>query len=129
MPSRLSLTALLVRDYDEAIGFYVGKLGFTLTADTDQGGGKRWVVVTPSAGGAGLLLAKASGPKQVARVGDPAGGRVTMFLETDDFAGDHARMRAAGVRFLEAPRHEPYGVVAVFEDLYGNRWDLIEPKA
>jgi len=129
MPMRLSLTALLVGDYDEAIGFYVGKLGFTLTANTDQGGGKRWVVVTPSGGGTGLLLARATGPVQAARIGDPGGGRVMLFLETDDFAGDHARMEAAGVRFLEPPRHEPYGVVAVFEDLYGNRWDLIEPKA
>lgn len=129
MPTQLSLSALLVRDYDEAVDFYVGKLGFTLSADTDQGGGKRWVVVTPSAGGTGILLAKAAGAEQAARVGDPGGGRVMLFLRTDDFAGDHARMQAAGVRFLEAPRTEPYGVVAVFEDLYGNRWDLIEPKA
>jgi catechol 2,3-dioxygenase-like lactoylglutathione lyase family enzyme len=126
---RLSLTALLVRDYDEAIGFFVGKLGFVLTADTDQGAGKRWVVVTPPGGDAGLLLARPVDPVQAARIGDQGGGRVMMFLETDDFAGDHARMQAAGVRFLEAPRREPYGTVAVFEDLYGNRWDLIEPKA
>jgi catechol 2,3-dioxygenase-like lactoylglutathione lyase family enzyme len=130
---KLTLTALLVRDYDEAIAFYVGKAGFTLTADTDRGGGKRWVVVTPpddstGEGGPGLLLAKAVGPEQVARIGDQTGGRVFLFLQTDDFARDHGRMSAAGVRFLEAPRHEPYGVVAVFEDLYGNRWDLIEPK-
>ena len=125
---KLTLTALLVADYDEAIAFYVGKLGFTLTVDTDQGGGKRWVVVTPGAGGPGLLLAKASGAEQAARIGDQTGGRVFLFLETDDFARDHARMQAAGVKFLEAPRHEPYGVVAVFEDLYGNRWDLIEPR-
>ena len=125
---KLALTALLVRDYDEAIAFYVGKLGFTLTADTNQGAGKRWVVAAPGAGGPGLLLAKAAGPDQVARIGDQTGGRVFLFLETDDFARDHARMQAAGVRFLEAPRHEPYGAVAVFEDLYGNRWDLIEPK-
>jgi catechol 2,3-dioxygenase-like lactoylglutathione lyase family enzyme len=125
---KLTLTALLVCDYDEAIAFYVGKLGFTLSADTDQGGGKRWVVVTPGADGPGLLLAKAAGQDQAARIGDQTGGRVFMFLETDDFARDHARMAAAGVHFLEAPRHEPYGVVAVFEDLYGNRWDLIEPQ-
>jgi catechol 2,3-dioxygenase-like lactoylglutathione lyase family enzyme len=125
---RLSLTALVVRDYDEAIAFYVGKVGFTLTADTDQGGGKRWVVVTPPGGQTGLLLARAVAPEQAARVGDQGGGRVMLFLETDDFARDHARMQAAGVRFAEAPRHEPYGSVAVFEDLYGNRWDLIEPK-
>ncbi len=128
MPMRLSLTALLVRDYDEAIAFYVGKLGFTLAADTDQGGGKRWVVVTPSGGGGGLLLAKPASPEQAARVGDQGGGRVMLFLETDDFAGDHARMIAEGVKFLEQPRREPYGTVAVFEDLYGNRCDLIEPK-
>ncbi|HEY3950874.1 VOC family protein [Phenylobacterium sp.] len=128
MTQRLSLTALLVRDYDEAIGFYVGKLGFSLSADTDQGGGKRWVVVTPPGGDAGLLLAKAAGPDQAARIGDQTGGRVFLFLETSDFARDHAAMTAAGVRFAEPPRHEPYGTVAVFEDLYGNRWDLIEPK-
>lgn len=129
MRQRLSLIALLVRDYDEAIGFYVGQLGFRLTADQDQGGGKRWVVVTPPGGDAGLLLARASGDGQSQRVGDQTGGRVFLFLETDDFARDHARMTAAGVRFLEAPRHEPYGSVAVFEDLYGNRWDLIERRA
>ena len=126
MTQHLSLTALLVRDYDEAIGFYVGKLGFTLTADTDQGRGKRWVVVTPSGGGAGLLLARGTDPRQSARIGDQTGGRVSLFLHTDDFAGDHARMLAAGVTFVEAPRHEPYGTVAVFEDLYGNRWDLVQ---
>lgn len=125
---RLSLAALLVRDYDEAIAFYVDQVGFTRTADTDQGGGKRWVVVTPPGGGAGLLLAKATDPSQMARIGDQTGGRVGLFLETDDFDRDHARMRSAGVRFAEAPRHEPYGTVAVFEDLYGNRWDLIEPR-
>jgi predicted enzyme related to lactoylglutathione lyase len=86
------------------------------------------VVVSPGAGSAALLLAKASGAEQAARIGDQAGGRVFLFLETDDFGRDHARMSAAGVRFLEPPRHEPYGVVAVFEDLYGNRWDLIEPR-
>jgi catechol 2,3-dioxygenase-like lactoylglutathione lyase family enzyme len=129
MPQRLALTALLVRDYDEAVAFFVGKLGFDLADDTDQGGGKRWVVVRPKGGQAGLLLARPTDPKQAERIGDQGGRRVMMFLETDDFAGDHARMLAAGVHFLEAPRHEPYGSVAVFEDLYGNRWDLIEPKA
>lgn len=123
---RLSLIALLVHDYDEAIDFYVGKAGFTLVEDTDQGGGKRWVVVRPPGSDAGLLLARAAGD-QAARVGDQAGGRVMLFLETDDFARDHQRMAAAGVRFAEAPRHEPYGAVAVWEDLYGNRWDLIQP--
>jgi catechol 2,3-dioxygenase-like lactoylglutathione lyase family enzyme len=125
---RLGLTALVVRDYDEAIDFYVNKAGFDLVEDADQGGGKRWVVVSPGGGSGALLLAKASGPDQAARVGDQTGGRVFLFLETDDFASDYGRMSAAGVRFLEAPRHEPYGSVAVFEDLYGNRWDLIERR-
>ena len=129
MPQRLALSALLVRDYDEALAFFTDKLGFDLVEDTDQGGGKRWVVVRPKGGEAGLLLARPVEPRQEARIGDAGGGRVMFFLETDDLAGDHARMQAAGVRFLEAPRHEPYGVVAVFEDLYGNRWDLIEPRS
>ena len=123
---RLSLTALLVADYDDAIDFYVGKVGFELVEDADQGGGKRWVVVRPPGSDAALLLAKATGD-QAARVGDQGAGRVMFFLETDDFARDHQRMAAAGVRFAEAPRHEPYGSVAVWEDLYGNRWDLIQP--
>lgn len=122
---RLFLTTLLVRDYDEAIDFYVGALGFALIEDTDQGGGKRWVVVRPPGSDAGLLLAKAVGG-QTRAVGDQAGGRVFLFLETDDFARDHARMTAAGVRFLEEPRHEPYGSVAVFQDLYGTKFDLIQ---
>lgn len=123
----LALTTLLVRDYDEAIRFYVDALGFALAEDTDLGDGKRWVVVrTP--GGAGLLLARAADDRQAARVGDQTGGRVGFFLETDDFAGDHARITAAGVRFTEAPRTEAYGTVAVFADLHGNLWDLIEPR-
>ena len=124
---RLGAVSLLVRDYDEAIAFYVGKLGFDLSEDTDMGGGKRWVTVTPKGGETSLLLARATTPEQTARIGDQAGGRVWLFLETDDFARDHAAWTAAGVRFREAPRREPYGVVAVFEDLYGNAWDLIEP--
>ena len=128
MTQRLALTALVVRDYDEAIGFYVNQLGFALTSDDDMGGGKRWVVVTPPGSQGGLLLAKAAGEAQAARVGDQTGGRVGFFLHTDDFAGDHARMTAAGVKFLEAPRDEAYATVAVFEDLYGNRWDLLQPK-
>ena len=128
MTQRLALTALVVRDYDEAIGFYVNQLGFDLTHDDDMGGGKRWVVVTPRGSQGGLRLAKAAGEVQAARVGDQTGGRVGFFLHTDDFAADHARMTAAGVRFLEAPRQEPYATVAVFEDLYGNRWDLLQPK-
>jgi catechol 2,3-dioxygenase-like lactoylglutathione lyase family enzyme len=126
--SRLGAISLLVRDYDEAIAFYVGQLGFDLTSDLDMGGGKRWVTVRPKGGGAALLLARATTPEQIARIGDQAGGRVWLFLETDDFARDHAAWTAAGVTFREAPRHEPYGTVAVFEDLYGNAWDLIEPS-
>lgn len=126
MARRVALVSLLVADYDEAIAFYVGKLGFTLVEDTDMGGGKRWVVVSPGADGTDFLLAKASGD-QAEAIGRQGGGRVWLFLHTDDFAADHARMSAAGVRFLEAPRHEAYGVVAVFEDLYGNRWDLMQP--
>ncbi|MDY6923820.1 MAG: VOC family protein [Pseudomonadota bacterium] len=125
--SRLSAVSLLVRDYDEALAFYVGKLGFELSEDTDLGGGKRWVRVTPKGGETSLLLARAATPGQVGRVGDQAGGRVWLFLETDDFVRDHAAWTAAGVVFREPPRREAYGVVAVFEDLYGNAWDLIEP--
>lgn len=128
MARHLAQISLLVADYDEAIDFYVARLGFELIQDTDMGGGKRWVVVSPGAGGSRILLARAADAQQTARVGDQGGGRVWLFLNTDDFAGDHARMSAAGVRFLEAPRHEPYGTVAVFEDLYGNRWDLLQPK-
>lgn len=129
MTSRIATVALLVRDYDEAIGFYRDTLGFSLVADTPLGGDKRWVVVAPEGGkGAALLLAAASDAAQAARVGDQTGGRVGFFLETDDFARDHARFTKRGVRFLETPRQEPYGSVAVFEDLYGNKWDLIEPK-
>jgi predicted enzyme related to lactoylglutathione lyase len=124
MSQRLSLTALLVRDYAEAIDFYVRKVGFELRSDSDMGGGKRWVVVGPHSGGAGLLLAKSANGKGV---GEQGAGRVFLFLETDDFERDHGRMQEAGVHFLETPRREAYGTVAVFEDLYGNRWDMIEP--
>jgi catechol 2,3-dioxygenase-like lactoylglutathione lyase family enzyme len=125
MSQTLALVSLLVRDYDEAIGFYVGRLGFDLTEDTAMGPDKRWVVVTPPSSQAGLLLARAA-ETQTARIGDQAGGRVFLFLHTEDFERDHARMTAAGVRFIETPRREPYGTVAVFEDLYGNRWDLLQ---
>jgi catechol 2,3-dioxygenase-like lactoylglutathione lyase family enzyme len=125
--SRLGAVSLLVRDYDEAIAFYVDALGFELSEDTDMGGGKRWVRVTPKGGETSLVLAKATTEAQLTAVGRQAGDRVWLFLETDDFARDHAAWTAAGVTFREAPRHEPYGVVAVFEDLYGNAWDLIEP--
>lgn len=133
----LGLVTLVVRDYDEAVAFYVGALGFTLVEDTqltEDPDGKRWVVVAPpssrpGAAGTALLLARAANPEQAARVGDQTGGRVGLFLHTDDFASAYARMRAAGVEFEEAPRAEPYGTVAVFRDLYGNRWDLLEPHA
>ena len=128
MSPRIATIALVVADYAEAVAFYRDRLGFELIADVDMGGDKRWVVVAPKGGGARLLLAKADGPEQVARIGDQTGGRVGFFLETDDFSRDFAAFTAAGVEFLEAPRHEPYGSVAVFEDLYGNKWDLIEPK-
>lgn len=124
---RVGLVALVVRDYDEAIDFYVHCAGFRLASDEDQGGGKRWVVVTPESGAA-LLLAKAVDDRQLASVGNQTGGRVGFFLFTHDFHGTHARMQAAGVRFLEAPRNEAYGWVCVWEDLYGNRWDLLEER-
>lgn len=123
---RLALIAYLVRDYDEAIRWFAQKLGFTLVEDALVSATKRWVVVAPEAGGPALLLAKADGPAQEAAIGGQAGGRVFLFLHTDDFARDHAAMAASGVTFLEAPRLEPYGMVAVFEDLYGMKWDLIE---
>jgi catechol 2,3-dioxygenase-like lactoylglutathione lyase family enzyme len=126
--SALGLLALLVRDYDEALGFYVGKLGFDLVEDTVMGPDKRWVVVRPPGGETGLLLARAAGDRQAAAIGDQSGGRVFLFLRSDDFWRDHAAFTAKGVRFLETPREEPYGPVAVFEDLYGNRWDLLGPK-
>ncbi|MFI8535598.1 VOC family protein [Streptomyces aquilus] len=128
---RIALVTLVVDDYDEAIRHYTEALGFRLVEDTPRPGGARWVVVEPGteAGGTGLLLARAKDDAQRARVGDQTGGRVGFFLHTDDFARDHARMLAAGVTFLEEPRHEPYGSVAVFQDLYGNRWDLLQPAA
>ena len=122
----LGLVTVVVRDYDEAIAWYRDQLGFTLLADEPREDGKRWVVMG-GAGGAALLLARAANDAQRARIGDQAGGRVFLFLHTDDFARDHARMLAAGVSFAEAPRNEPYGTVAVFTDLYGNRWDLLQP--
>ncbi|MGW2822840.1 VOC family protein [Streptomyces sp. NPDC001443] len=129
---RIALVTLVVDDYDEAIRFYTQALGFDLVEDAPRPDGSRWVVVELGANGAegpgtALLLARAKDDAQRGRVGDQTGGRVGFFLHTDDFARDHARMLAAGVTFLEEPRHEPYGSVAVFEDLYGNRWDLLQP--
>jgi catechol 2,3-dioxygenase-like lactoylglutathione lyase family enzyme len=126
----IGLFSLVVRYYDEAIAFYTQKLGFDLIEDTDLGDQKRWVVVAPKgATETRILLARASNDDQKRAIGNQTGGRVGFFLNTDDFARDYARMKAAGVTFLEEPRHEPYGSVAVFKDLYGNKWDLLELKA
>ena len=125
MKSRIAALALVVPDYDPAIAFFCDILGFRLAEDIDQGR-KRWVTVEPPGGGARLVLARAEGEAQARAVGNQAGGRVWLFLETDDFARDHARMRAAGVHFEEEPRHEAYGIVAVWRDPWGNRWDLIQ---
>ncbi|MFI0896839.1 VOC family protein [Streptomyces sp. NPDC020983] len=126
--AHLGLVAVVVHDYDEAIAYYTRALGFELREDTPRGDGSRWVVVAPpGARETGLLLARASTPEQSARVGDQTGGRVGLFLTTDDFDGAYERMVAEGVVFEEEPRYEPYGAVVVFRDLYGNRWDLIQP--
>lgn len=130
-PSRgIATVTLLVDSYDRGLAFYCGLLGFECRADTPLGNGKRWVVVAPAGQtGADLLLAQADDDMQMHAIGNQTGGRVGFFLHTDDFDRDHAAFLAKGVRFLEAPRHEAYGSVAVFEDIFGNRWDLIEPKA
>lgn len=117
---------IVVPDYDAGLAFYVGRLGFELRADTDLGGGKRWVMVAPPGAQTAILLAQADGPDQTAAIGNQSGGRVGFFLHSDDFATDHARMLAAGVQFDEEPRHEPYGSVAVWSDPFGNRWDLLQ---
>jgi len=128
MKQHLGLVALLVRGYDEALDYYTGRLGFELVEDTDLGGGKRWVVVAPpGARETHLLLARAATPDQAAQLGLQAGGRVFLFLYSDDFWRDYRRLRERGVLFLEEPRQEAYGTVAVFEDLYGNKWDLLQP--
>ena len=129
MKRRIALTTLLVADYDAAIAWYTRALGFHLLEDRDLGGGKRWVVIGPGdAQDAALLLAQPGDERQRARIGDQTGGRVDHFLYTDDFRRDHAAMLAQSVEFLETPRQEAYGTVAVFRDLYGTRWDLLEPK-
>ena len=127
MRRRIGAVALVVPDYDAAIAFYVGALGFELRSDADLGGGKRWVTVAPRGAETALLLARAASGDEAAAVGNQTGGRVGFFLETDDFDRDHAAMRAAGVAFEEPPRAESYGRVAVWRDPFGNRWDLIEP--
>jgi catechol 2,3-dioxygenase-like lactoylglutathione lyase family enzyme len=131
MNQSIAQLSLVIRDYDEAIVFYVGKLGFTLMEDTAMPTqNKRWVVVAPpGTGGARLLLARAVGDAQTARVGDQTGGRVFLFLYTDDFWRDFHGYTARGVVFVREPKVESYGTVAVFQDLYGNLWDLVQPKA
>ena len=128
MTQTIAAVALVVPDYDEAIAYYTGVLGFELIDDSPREGGKRWVLVAPPGSqGTRLLLARAATPEQHASIGNQTGGRVFLFLHTDDFARDHAAYLARGVEFVESPRHESYATVAVFRDRYGNRWDLIEP--
>ena len=134
MSRAIALVSLLVADYDEAIAFYTQALRFQLVEDLPQADGKRWVVVAPPAAAAGLagaqlLLARASDERQRRQVGDQAGGRVWLFLHSDDFWADHRHMLAHDVRFAEAPREEASGTVAVLQDLYGNHWDLIQPRS
>ena len=134
MRGRIALVTLVVPDYDRAIAFYCGALRFDLVEDTQLPDGKRWVVVRPKEGdnggdGTGLLLAEAVGEAQVAAIGRQTGGRVGFFLHTGDFEHDFSAFVAAGVRFLEQPRTEAYGTVAVFEDPFGNKWDLLQPAS
>jgi catechol 2,3-dioxygenase-like lactoylglutathione lyase family enzyme len=129
MPQSLAHITLLVRDYDEALAFFTEALGFRVVEDSPLPAGKRWVVVAPPASrGASLLLAQAVTPEQLQLVGNQAGGRVFLFLHTDDFWRDYRLMQASNVKFLEPPRQESYATVAVFEDLYGNKWDLLQPN-
>ncbi len=129
MKHSLALVSLVVRDYDEAVQFFIDALQFELIEDSPMEDGKRWVVVSPTGSiGTGILLAKAGTPEQESRIGNQTGGRVFLFLHTDDFSGTLQHMKSHGVCFVEEPRDEPYGKVIVFLDLYGNKWDLIEPK-
>jgi catechol 2,3-dioxygenase-like lactoylglutathione lyase family enzyme len=128
MLQHIAAVTLLVGDYDEAIAYFTETLGFALTTDDPREGGDRWVVVTPSGGGAAIRLAAARDESQRNAVGSQAGGRVLIVLITDDLKRDYAAYRARGVIFLEEPRHEPYGIVAVFADRWGNRWDLIQSR-
>jgi catechol 2,3-dioxygenase-like lactoylglutathione lyase family enzyme len=128
MKQAIGCVSLLVRDYDEALAFYTKALRFRLQEDTALGGGRRWVVLAPpGSAGCRLLLALAKNVRERAAVGRQAGGRVFLFLHTDDFFRDYRAMGKRGVKFLEEPRRESYGTVAVFEDLYGNKWDLLAP--
>jgi catechol 2,3-dioxygenase-like lactoylglutathione lyase family enzyme len=129
MPQTLAHVTLLVRNYDEALAFFTQALGFRVIEDTPLSDNKRWLVVAPlNSRGTSLLLAEAATPEQARSIGNQAGGRVFLFLHTDDFSRDYHQMLAHNVKFLESPRHESYGTVAVFEDLYGNKWDLLQPK-
>lgn len=129
MQQHLALISLVVDDYDEAIAFYVGKLNFTLKEDTVMSETKRWVVIAPPGNGStALLLAKAANDEQKSRIGNQTGGRVFLFLHTDDFDRDFQHMKEQGIEFVRGPVKEPYGMVAVFKDLYGNLWDFIQPK-
>ena len=130
MPQHLAAITLLVPDYDEAIAYYTGKLGFELIEDTRQSPSKRWVLISPpGASETRLLLAKAANAEQMDAIGNQSGGRVLFFLHTDDFDRDYARYQALGVDFTEQPRDEEYGKVVVFRDAYGNKWDLVEKPA
>jgi catechol 2,3-dioxygenase-like lactoylglutathione lyase family enzyme len=130
MKQLIGAVSILVRDYDEAIAFYTGSLEFGVVEDTPLGGGKRWVLLAPPGScETRILLARAKNDRELSSVGRQAGGRVFLFLHTDDFGRDYREMRRRGVRFREEPREEEYGTVAVFEDLYGNAWDLLMPKA
>jgi catechol 2,3-dioxygenase-like lactoylglutathione lyase family enzyme len=129
MPQTLGHVALVVRDYDEAIAFFTRIVGFDLIDDTDLGGGKRWVLVAPpGSSGTALLLARAATPEQASRIGNQTGGRVFLFLHTDDFWRDYRQLQSHQVTFVREPKEEDYGTVAVFSDLYGNLWDLIQRK-
>ena len=129
MKQKIGYISLIVHEYDEAISFYTEKLRFNLIDDTDLGGGKRWVLIAPPGSGeCCLLLAKASSPPQELCIGNQTGGHVFLFLHTDDFWRDYNNMQTCGVQFTEEPRLEAYGTVVVFEDLYGNKWDLLELK-
>ena len=129
MPQTLGHIALVVRNYDEALSFYTEVLGFELIEDSDLGGGKRWVLVSPPGSrGASLLLAQAATPEQASRIGNQTGGRVFLFLHTDDYWRDYKLLQSRNVKFVRDPKEELYGTVAVFADLYGNLWDLIQRR-
>lgn len=128
MTQRIACVSFVVRDYDEALAFFTNALGFAVVEDTPLGGGKRWVVVAPPGGGTALLLARAATPEQERYVGNQTGGRVFLFLHTDDLWRDYRAMKSRGVTFTEEPREEAYGTVVVFQDPYGNKWDLVQRR-